>query len=458
MPEKNTQRGANTVARQPARFKLIDTVRKEEISLDGLQPTQGLTSIDVSPLRPTFQMNAFDPAYKSTSMGLSSKTFIDGEQGILTHGGYRIEDLTDNSNFMEVTYLLREGELPTATQLADFKQDIGENANVPPEVRDYIKSSNPKAKPMATLAAAVSTLAANTNDENPHHIIGQMSTIVANLIRRQQGKEAFLPSNPDLDFAENFLRMAFADDNGHYDANPAIVEAMDKLLILHADHEQNASTTNVRNTRSAGSTMAECIAAGVNTLSGPLHGGANQAVLEQLEMLATADTFLPLETRIERIIARAKDKDDDFRLMGFGHRVYKNRDPRAMVLKKFVDSVLAELDVDDPRLETARRVEKAAAKDEYFTSRGLYPNVDFYSGIIMSALELEPRQFTMIFAAGRVAGWEAQAEELNRDKMAIARPRQTYVGPTERPYIAIEQRGEHNGGPALEEPKELNQS
>ena len=433
--------------RQKGRYTLRDNLTGEEINLDRMEPTYGKPAIDLSGeigtedgpkkggLRTVSNVEVHDPAFKSTSSCESDITYIDGEAGILLHRGYNIKELAKESSFMETAYLLRNGELPELEALDEFEKEMRARMLLPDHVMDVIKSFPRDTAPMDMLAAAVASVAAGSDDERPEDIIGQLPSIVAQIIRHQQGKNKFFGPSPVMSFTENFVRMAFADDDGesaHISAT--LVEAMDKLLILHADHEQNASTSVVRGARSAGSKMAASVAAGVTTLAGPLHGGANQRVLEQLEEIASGDPELSIDEKIEKFIEKAKDPNDDFRLMGFGHRVYKNRDPRATVLKEFVDNLLDDLGKDDPRLEIARKLEAAALNDPYFQQRKLFPNVDFYSGIAMAAMDMDPKLFTLIFAAGRVAGWVAQAEELDQSKQPIARPRQQYNGYAERPY------------------------
>lgn len=438
---------------EKARYVLFDQNTGKYAELDGITPTYGVPAIDLSAemnvgdvhnptgggvqkggLRSAFNLEAHDPAYKSTSHCLSEITYIDGEKGVLLHRGYNIKDLTPNKDYMDVAYLLLEGELPTASQRQTFEKQMVDAMKLPPHVLHVIGCLFQDSEPMDILASAVSAISAKSDDSDPRVIIAQVPAIVAMIIRMKQGKPPYYVPDPNLGFTENFVKMAFdPDDGSHYQPSPVLIEAMDKLLILHADHEQNASTAVVRGARSAGSKMAASIAAGVVTLAGPLHGGANQKVLEQLEEIATADPNLSIDDKIQKVIARAKDPNDDFRLMGFGHRVYKNTDPRATVLKSFVDNLLQSLNVSDPRLQIAMKLEQAATADPYFQSRKLFPNVDFYSGLAMAAMEMEPELFTLIFAAGRVSGWTAQAEELDRSKQPICRPRQQYIGEPERP-------------------------
>ena len=414
------------------RFTLTDTHTGSVHEFDSLSPTLGKEAIDLRSLRDIFNLESFDPAFKSTASCLSEITYIDGEQGTLLHRGYNIKDLTEKSDYISVCHLLTHGELPTPAERQSLESDMVHSMGVKANASKIIWSFSREDAPMDILSSAVSAISASSDDANPLAVIAQLPALVAMVIRQQQGKQSYIAPDPNLGFTENFLRMAFADENGHYQLNPVLTEAMDKLFILHADHEQNASTSVVRGARSAGSKMAASVAAGVITLAGPLHGGANQKVLEQLEQISSENTHLSLDDKIAHVIERAKDKNDDFRLMGFGHRVYKNRDPRAVVLKSFVDNLLDDLGIEDERLDIARKLESAALSDPYFADKKLYPNVDFYSGIAMSAMNMEPELFTLIFAAGRVSGWVAQALELDHSKQPICRPRQQYIGHPER--------------------------
>lgn len=436
--------------RQEGRYTLTDNLTGEEVHLDRMEPTYGKAAIDFSGaigtedgpkkggLRTVFNVEAHDPAFKSTSSCESEITYIDGEEGILLHRGYNIKELAKDSTFMETTMLLREGELPTEADLVAFEDRMVNHMQLSDHVMKVIKHSDRDAAPMDVLAAAVAAAASQSDDSEPEAVIGQLPSMVAQIIRHQQGKQRVFGPQQGFGFVKNFVGMAFADDEGRFDhISPVVFEAMDKLLILHADHEQNASTSVVRGARSAGTKMAAAIAAGVTTLAGPLHGGANQRVLEQLEQIASENPEMSIDDKIQMFIDKAKDPADEFRLMGFGHRVYKNRDPRAAVLKEFVDKLLDDLGKEDPRLEIARKLEQAALEDPYFQQRKLFPNVDFYSGIAMAAMDMDPKLFTLIFAAGRVSGWVAQAEELDQSKQPIARPRQQYNGHAERPYPKV---------------------
>lgn len=438
-----------------ARYTLIDNETMEQVGLPGIEPTEGLPGIDISGdilvngkwekggLRKLFGCEVFDQASGNSANCKSAITYIDGDKGILRHRGYDIQDLTENCDYMDVSHLLLDGELPTQEQRTAFESQMVKDMNLSDTVLKVIGShaGNPTKKPMAILASAVSAAAGEGDGSNPRRMIGQMAAIAAHIIRMKQGKNSVIAPIEGLGFSENFVTMAFSDDDYRYVCNPVVAEAMDKLLILHADHEQNASTTAVRTAQSArqqdeAAEVAPALTAGVVTLAGSLHGGANQEVLEQLNELANTDTDLPLDDRIDRIIARAKDKDDPFRLMGFGHRVYKNFDPRALVLKQFVDTLLSTMGIQDERLDIAMKLEERALADPYFQGKKLFPNVDFYSGIAMAAMGLEPELFTLIFAVGRTSGWIAQAEEQTASKQAINRPRQMYMGETKRSVIA----------------------
>jgi citrate synthase len=352
----------------------------------------------------------------------------------LRYRGYEIADLAEKSNFTEVAYLLLYGELPNATQLADFNQKLKDNSDVPAEVAAILKALPKGTHPMAQLAAVTVVLSgvykdsAKLSDENYINILAKFPVLVAMVIRNSQGLD-FVPNDKNLDYVANFLQMAFGKP-----ASNVLIDAMDKLLILHADHEQNCSTSTVRMVGSSNANVYASVSAGISALWGPLHGGANQAVLEQLEAIEKdgGDTA--------KFVAMAKDKASGFRLMGFGHRVYKNFDPRAKILKKACDEVLDDLGVTDKKLTIAVELEQAALNDDYFVSRKLYPNVDFYSGLIYQALGFPTDSFTTLFALGRLPGWVAQWKELKENKEPIGRPRQIYLGATVRPYTELSER------------------
>lgn len=399
---------------------LVGTENEYAINIDKLREDTGFVTLDFG--------------YKNTGATTSKITFLDGEIGILRYRGYEIAELAEKSNFTEVAYLLLYGELPTATQLADFNQKLKDNSDVPSEVETILKAMPKGTHPMAQLAAVTVVLSgvykdgAKLSDENYINILAKFPVLVAMIIRNSQGLD-FIPNDKNLDYVANFLQMAFGNP-----ASAVLVDAMDKLLILHADHEQNCSTSTVRMVGSSNANIYASVSAGIGALWGPLHGGANQAVLEQLEAIEKdgGDTA--------KFVAMAKDKTSGFRLMGFGHRVYKNFDPRARILKKSCDEVLDDLGVADKKLTIAVELEQAALHDDYFVSRKLYPNVDFYSGIIYNAMGFPTDTFTTLFALGRLPGWVAQWKELKENKEPIGRPRQIYLGATLRPYTEVANR------------------
>ncbi len=399
---------------------LVGTENEYAINIDKLREDTGFVTLDFG--------------YKNTGATTSKITFLDGELGILRYRGYEIADLAEKSNFVEVAYLLLYGELPTTAQLADFNQKLKDNSDIPAEVATILKALPKGTHPMAQLAAVTVVLSgvykdgAKLTDENYINILAKFPVLVAMIIRNSQGLD-FVANDKNLDYVANFLHMAFGKP-----ASDVLIDAMDKLLILHADHEQNCSTSTVRMVGSSNANVYASVSAGISALWGPLHGGANQAVLEQLEAIEKdgGDTA--------KFVAMAKDKASGFRLMGFGHRVYKNFDPRAKILKKACDEVLDDLGVQDKKLTIAVELEQAALNDDYFVSRKLYPNVDFYSGIIYQAIGFPTDTFTTLFALGRLPGWVAQWKELKENKEPIGRPRQIYLGATFRPYSDITER------------------
>jgi citrate synthase len=406
--------------------------------------TENEVAVDINKLRDLSGAITMDPGYKNSGSCQSEITFLDGEEGILRYRGYAIEDLADKAGFLEVSYLLIFGELPTAKQLEKFENDIRKYTLVAEEMKSIIDGFPKTAHPMGVLAALTSALTAfNPKSVNPDNekemyeavckTIGKFLVIATWTYRKAMGYPMNYYDNTK-GYVENFLRMMFELPTGPYKINPVVVKALDKLFILHADHEQNCSTSTVRMVGSSHAGLFASISGGVSALWGPLHGGANQAVLEMLEEIqkngGDADKYM----------AKAKDKDDPFRLMGFGHRVYKNFDPRARIIKKAADEVLTELGVDDPILQIAKKLEEAALKDEYFISRKLYPNVDFYSGIIYRALGIPTDMFTVLFAIGRLPGWIAQWKEMRINKEPIGRPRQIYTGYPLRPFVPAEKR------------------
>ena len=390
-------------------------------------------------------MFTYDPGYTSTGSAHSAITYIDGEEGVLLHRGYPIQELAEQSDFMEVAYLLLYGDLPDAGKKNSFVHNVTYHTMIHEQVTHFFRGFRRDAHPMAVLIGVVGALSAfyhdSTDVNDPrqreitsHRLIAKMPTIAAMAYKYSIGQPFVYPRN-DLTYAENFLHMLFAVPAEEYKVNPVLARAIDRILILHADHEQNASTSTVRLAGSSGANPFACIAAGVASLWGPAHGGANEAVLRMLEEIGSVD-------RIQEFIARAKDKDDPFRLMGFGHRVYKNYDPRASVMRASAHEVLQELGVgDDPLFKLALELEKIALEDDYFIEKKLFPNVDFYSGVILRAMGIPMELFTAIFAVSRTVGWVAQWSEMMTDpSQKIGRPRQLYVGAEQRPFVPIDKR------------------
>ena len=401
-------------------------------------------AIDINKLRDLTGAITMDPGYKNSGVCKSDITFLDGEEGILRYRGYSIEQLADKSNFLEVSYLVIFGELPTNAELTKFENDIRKYTLVNEEMKTIIDGFPRTAHPMGVLSCMTSALTAFNpkvvNVENEKEMydavcktMGKFMVLATWTYRKTSGYPLNYYDNTK-GYVENFLHLMFQLPTGPYKASPVVIDALDKLFILHADHEQNCSTSTVRMVGSSHAGLFASISAGVSALWGPLHGGANQAVLEMLEAIqkdgGDADKYM----------AKAKDKDDPFRLMGFGHRVYKNFDPRARIIKKAADEVLKELGVDDPILQIAKKLEEAALVDDYFVSRKLYPNVDFYSGIIYRALGIPTDMFTVLFAIGRLPGWIAQWKEMRVNKEPIGRPRQVYTGHPLRDFVDMEKR------------------
>ncbi|TAE72460.1 MAG: citrate synthase [Bacteroidetes bacterium] len=404
--------------------------------------SEGEKAIDIGKLRDQSSYITLDSGYKNTGATKSAITFLDGELGILSYRGYPIEQLAEKSNFLEVAYLLIYGELPTTEQFANFKTNITRRTLVNEDMRKIFDGFPVNAHPMGVLGALASALAVfypsqidpnKDKAETELHIVrllAKMPTIAAWAYKNSQGHPVNYPKNK-LGYCENFLNMMFAMPTEDYEIDPDIVDALDKLLILHADHEQNCSTSTVRLAGSSQVSLYSAISAGISSLWGPLHGGANQEVIEMLEEII-ADGG-----NVEKYVNKAKDKNDSFRLMGFGHRVYKNFDPRAKIIKVACDKVLNKLGINDPALEVAKKLEEAALTDPYFVERKLYPNVDFYSGIIYRALGIPTNMFTVMFALGRLPGWIAQWKEMREENQPIGRPRQIYTGYTKRDYKDI---------------------
>lgn len=401
-------------------------------------------AIDISKLRDLSGVITLDPGYKNSGSCKSEITFLDGELGILRYRGYAIEELAEKAHFLEVSYLVIFGELPTAEELHQFEKDIHKHTLVNEEMKIIIDGFPKTAHPMGVLSALTSALTAfnpkSVNAENKHDMYEAVCKTIAKFLviatwtyRKSNGYPLNYYDNRK-GYVENFLRLMFELPTEPYQIDPVVVSALDKLFILHADHEQNCSTSTVRIVGSSHAGLFASISAGVSALWGPLHGGANQAVLEMLEEIHQDGG------NTEKYIAKAKDKNDPFRLMGFGHRVYKNFDPRAKIIKKAADDVLATLGVHDPILDIAKQLEQAALEDDYFKSRNLYPNVDFYSGIIYRALGIPTEMFTVLFAIGRLPGWIAQWKEMRENKEPIGRPRQVYVGHPLRDFKELEKR------------------
>jgi citrate synthase len=418
---------------------IIDNATGRSAEFPIISGTVGPRVVDIRKLYHELDMFTFDPGYTSTGSCDSKITYIDGDKGELLYRGYPIEELAEHSDFMEVSYLLLNGELPSPEQKAKFVKDITYHTMVHEQLASFLRGFRRDAHPMAVMCGVVGALSAfyhdSTDISDPHQrlvasyrLIAKMPTIAAMAYKYSVGQPLVYPQNK-LSYAENFLRMTYSVPCEEYVGNPVLAKAMDKIFILHADHEQNASTSTVRLAGSSGANPFACIAAGIASLWGPAHGGANEAVLKMLMEIGHKD-------RIPEYIKRAKDKDDSFRLMGFGHRVYKNFDPRATVLRATCHEVLDELDArDEPLLELAMELEHIALSDEYFIERKLYPNVDFYSGIILKAMGFPTSMFTVLFAIARTVGWVAQWNEMIEDPdQKIGRPRQLYTGVTKRSY------------------------
>jgi len=423
---------------------LSDPDTGDSWDLPVISGTTGPDVIDIRKLYAQTGYFTYDPGFTSTGSCDSEVTYIDGDQGVLLHRGYSIEDLAEHCDFMEVCYLLLRGELPDAAEKAQFETTITYHTMVHEQMINFYRGFRRDAHPMAIMVGVVGALSAfyhdSTDINDPeqrmiasHRLIAKMPTIASMAYKYSVGQPFMYPRN-DRNYAENFMRMTFGVPCEEYECSPAVARAMDRIFILHADHEQNASTSTVRIAGSSGANPFACIAAGISSLWGPAHGGANEAVLNMLNQIGD-------KKNIPEFLERAKDKNDPFRLMGFGHRVYKNYDPRAKVLKKSCDEVLAELGVNDPLLELAQELEQIALNDDYFVERKLFPNVDFYSGIILKAIGFPTSMFTVLFALARTVGWVAQWNEMITDpNQKIGRPRQLYTGPTKREFTPIDKR------------------
>jgi len=421
------------------------TFDDKEIDLPIHSPTAGPDVIDISKLYAQGNVFTYDPGFTSTAACDSTITFIDGGKGELLHRGYPIDQLAEKSHYLEVCYVLLYGELPTAAQLEKFEGTITTHTMLHEQMVNFFRGFRRDAHPMAIMVGVVGAMSAFYHDSTDiadphqreiasHRLIAKMPTIAAWAYKYSIGQPFVYPRN-DLDYASNFLRMCFSVPAEDYVVNPILSRAMDRIFTLHADHEQNASTSTVRLASSSGANPFACIAAGIACLWGPAHGGANQACLEMLGEIGTVD-------RIPEFIARAKDKQDPFRLMGFGHRVYKNFDPRAKVMKQSADEVLELLGIENnEKLKVAVELEKQALEDPYFVEKKLFPNVDFYSGIILSSIGFPTTMFTALFALARTVGWVAQWNEMISDPgQVIGRPRQLYTGPTQRDYVPVGER------------------
>lgn len=421
------------------------TIGETSVDLPIMSPSAGPDVLDIRKLYGQADVFTYDPGFTSTASCDSTITFIDGDKGELLHRGYPIDQLAEKSHFLEVCYLLLYGELPSGAQLEDFENRVTMHTMLHEQMQNFFRGFRRDAHPMAIMVGVVGAMSAfypdSTDIADPWQrevasirLIAKMPTIAAWAYKYSIGQPFVYPRN-ELDYASNFLRMCFAVPAEDYVVDPILSRAMDRIFTLHADHEQNASTSTVRLASSSGANPFACIAAGIACLWGPAHGGANQACLEMLREIGTPD-------RIPEFIDRAKDKDDPFRLMGFGHRVYKNFDPRAKVMKQSADEVLDLLGIENnPTLQVAKELEKIALEDEYFAARKLYPNVDFYSGIILDAMGFPTSMFTPIFALARTVGWVSQWKEMIADpQLKIGRPRQLYVGATARDYIEVENR------------------
>ncbi len=421
------------------------TLSGKEVELPLVKGTENEVGIDISKLRGQTGAITLDNGFGNTGSCSSAITYLDGEKGILRYRGYPIEQLCEHSNFLEASYLSIYGELPTLPQYKDWERNITHHTMIREDIKKYWDAWPHTAHPMATLSSVVSALSTFYEDSGDpwdpreveiaiHRLIAKMPTIAAYAYKKSVGQPKVYPQNK-LGYAANFLNMMFSMPTEDYEIDPIVEKALDQLFILHLDHEQNCSTSTVRIVGSSHANLFASVAAGVCALWGPLHGGANQQVLEMLEAIHAAGG------NVDQFVARAKDKKDNFRLYGFGHRVYKNFDPRARIIKKTADQVLERLGVNDPLLEIAKKLEEVALSDPYFIERKLYPNVDFYSGILYKAMGFPTKFFTVLFAIGRLPGWIAHWKEMIESPATkIGRPRQIYTGATERPFVPISQR------------------
>ncbi len=420
-------------------------LENQEVEIPVITGSENEKALDISKLRASTGFITLDPGFKNTGSTQSSITFLNGEKGILRYRGYSIEDLAEKASFLEVAYLLIYGELPNTEELEYFTNSITHHTLLHENMKRFFDAFPLGAHPMGMLSSMISSLSTfypesqeqnrsfSDIDRTIHRIIAKLPTLAAQAYKHNKGLPTMYPKN-ELSYEGNFLHMMFGVPTEKYEVNPIVEKALNKLLILHADHEQNCSTATVRVVGSSQANLYSAISAGIAALWGPLHGGANQAVIEMLEQIRQDGGGL------DKWIAKAKDKSDSFRLMGFGHRVYKNFDPRATIIKKAADEVLEALGVQDPILEIAKQLEEVALNDEYFIQRGLYPNVDFYSGIIYRALGVPTDMFTVMFALGRLPGWIGQWKEMIEHSAPIGRPRQIYTGATAREFVPLNKR------------------
>lgn len=427
-------------------------VEVAKIELDGkvyelpiITGTENEKAIDISKLRDLSGYVTLDSGYKNTGATKSAITFLDGEEGVLHYRGYPIEQLTEKASFIEVAYLLIYGDLPTQSEFNEFESNIKSHTLIHEDMKRFFEAFPSKAHPMGVLSSTISSLATfypESLDPNRNlkaknltilRLLAKLPTLSAWSYKNAMRHKFMYPKN-SYNYCENFLHMMFAMPTEEYHVDPIVASALNKLLILHADHEQNCSTSTVRMVGSSQANLYSSVSAGISALWGPLHGGANQEVIEMLEEIHNDGG------NVDKWILKAKDKEDSFRLMGFGHRVYKNFDPRANIIRKTCDEVLEKLGINDPLLNIAKKLEKVALEDEYFKSRNLYPNVDFYSGIIYKAIGIPTEMFTVMFALGRLPGWIAQWKEMTENKEPIGRPRQIYIGKTSRDYVTIDER------------------
>ena len=417
--------------------KVVIRVGEKEAELPVVKATDGASGIDIKGLMAATGMSTYDQGFVNTSSTTSEITYIDGEAGILRYRGYPIEQLAEKKTFLDVSHLLVYGELPNQKEFAKFDDTIRMHTLLHENLKDFFRAFPPSAHPMAIISAAVSALSTfypdSLDPKDPEQVeistirlLAKMPVIAAYAHKTSVGQALMYPDN-SLSMVENFLMMTFGTRAEQYTQNPIVTKALDTLLLLHADHEQNCSTSTVRLVGSSNANLFASVSAGVNALFGPLHGGANEAVLEMLEFIQDSGES------VEKYVERVKNKEDGIRLMGFGHRVYKSFDPRAKIVKATADQVLDELGIDDPLLEIAKQLEAAALKDDYFAERKLYPNVDFYTGVIYKAMGFTPKMFTPMFAIGRLPGWIAHWREMMADDSTrIGRPQQVYIGATER--------------------------